>query len=126
MSHSFTFYHFVPDIYDPDMDAEIEVTVDVAFEIQPAEPDVGIMSSFPEDICVVATDCALFDINDAERFLDSASFESQRVLERIGDAANEDDGPDPDYEYDRRRDDRITERTANGLQGGQGHDLYRI
>src|ERR1035438_3339183 len=88
MRYSFTFYHEVEDIYTPE--DLIEVEVEVEFDAQPPEPDVGIMSSHPEDICVISTDCALFGVDDAERFLDGGSKEAKRIIEQIGERCNDD------------------------------------
>ena len=104
MRHDFTIYHEVPSLYDPDPEAMIEVAVSVKFTIQPAEPDVGIMSSFPEDICVVETDSPLFDVDQAQAWLDGKSKEANCVIDSIVEGCS-DDYRDWDHERNRRRDD---------------------
>lgn len=100
-----TIYHEVDDLYDPDMDAMIEVEIEVSYNYSPADPDVGIMCGGAEDICVISTDCDLFGEDQAQWWLDRNEKEREYVHEAAWEA--QDEGPDPDYERDRRRDDRL-------------------
>ena len=106
MPREFTFCREIDDLYNPDPDALIEVEIAVQYQYRAADSDVGIMCAGAEDICVISTDCALFDANDAQRWLDGGGKEADHVIERIHEAAREDEGPDPDDWYDRMRDER--------------------
>jgi len=91
-----TVYRFVEDIYDPD-GAEMEVAVDVEFHIQRAEPDVGIMSDYAEDVTVIRTDCDQFPVEWAQAWIDGNSGTAEYAMEKIHEAAN---SYSRDYEYD--------------------------
>lgn len=109
MARSITIHREVPDLYNPDPEALIEVAIDVEFEVTPAEPDVGIMGPGVEDVCVVSTSSAMYPVEWAQAWLDrgtSTNREFCAVMDKIEDAATEGDGPDPDDWYDRMRDER--------------------
>lgn len=104
MSEQVTVYREVEDIYNPDPDATIEVRIEVEFSVQPAEPDVGIFRAFAEDVWVTETDSDLFDVDQAQAWLDANytkhnDREAVYAWDKIGEAAAEAD----DYRRDRRR-----------------------
>ena len=99
-----TIYREVPDIYNPDPDALIEVAITVSFTVLGPDPDVGIFCSCAEDICVSETDSDLFPVEWAEAWLDSGydrladgyDKAAERALDDIQEAAN---SIEDDWEY---------------------------
>lgn len=100
--HDATLYREVEDIYtQEDM---IEVAIEVTFSIQPADHSCGIMCAYVEEVTVTSTDCALFDIDDAQAWIDGKTKDAEHAIERLHEKANEDDGEYLDYCSE--RDDR--------------------
>ena len=82
-SHFLTVY--LPDVF-PDWpeDKPEETEIEVSFQIQPAEPDVGIMSSFTEDETVTWVEHPeLFSIAQAQEWLGGTSKSAERAREDL-------------------------------------------
>ena len=65
-----TIYREVPDIYNPDPDALVEVGITISYSVARRYPDVGIFSDYAEDICVAETDSDIYPVEWAEAWLD--------------------------------------------------------
>jgi hypothetical protein len=92
MRNQVTIYRTIEDCYSP-YGEEIEVAIEVEFSIAPAEPDVGVMSAYPEDICLLSTDSDQCTPEQANAWLESRDFdrERDRAFDRISDACSDAD-----------------------------------
>lgn len=92
----------VADLYNPDPDATVEVTITVGYDIARPDPSVGIFRSYLDDWWVECTDSDLCDEAQAEAWLMG---DGARELEDIPDAAEDDDYWDAaDHAYREWRD----------------------
>lgn len=85
---------------------ELETTVlgglpvTVEYTVQGAEPDVGIMSSYVDDWCIVAINGRSVKKCDwLYRRIDATKGERDKLIEALNEALNEAAGEDDYYDY---------------------------
>jgi hypothetical protein len=84
--------------YETDIRILGGLPVTIEYDVQPAEPDVGIMGAYVDDWSIVAINGRPVKKCDwLHRRIDATDGETDRIMEALNEAAGEDDGYYEDY-----------------------------